>query len=81
VCAYPAFESVHEPESNIVCFRRHGSDELNRQIRESYNRSGAGWITTTMLDGRRVLRATIMNPRTTAGDARTILDGLAAIAP
>lgn len=81
VCAHPAFEPVHEPESNIVCFRRQGSDELNRQVRESYNRSGAGWITTTMLDGRRVLRATIMNPRTTAADSRTILDGLAAVAP
>ena len=65
VCQHPAFEAVHEPECNIVCFRRRGSDELNRQVRESYNRSGAGWITTTMLDGRRVLRATIMNPRTT----------------
>jgi hypothetical protein len=34
-----------------------------------------------MLGGRRVLRATIMNPRTTAGDTRAILDGLASIAP
>jgi L-2,4-diaminobutyrate decarboxylase len=81
VCEHPAFEPVHEPECNIVCFRRRGSDELNRQIRESYNRSGAGWITTTMLDGRRVLRATIMNPRTTAGDVRAVLAGLAAITP
>jgi hypothetical protein len=30
-----------------------------------------------MLDGRRVLRATIMNPRTTADDVREILSGLA----
>ncbi len=81
VCAHPAFEPVHEPESNIVCFRHHGSDELNRLIRESYNRSGAGWITTTMLDGRRVLRATIMNPRTTPDDTKAILDGLAAFTP
>lgn len=79
VCAHPAFEPVHEPECNIVCFRRLGSDEHNRDIRELYNRSGAGWITTTMLDGRRVLRATIMNPRTTPDDLRAILDGLAAV--
>jgi L-2,4-diaminobutyrate decarboxylase len=81
VCEHPAFEPVHEPECNIVCFRRRGSDELNRHVRESYNRSGAGWITTTMLDGTRVLRATIMNPRTTAGDVRAVLAGLAAITP
>jgi len=79
VRAHPAFEAVHEPECNIVCFRRVGSDEMNREVRERYNRSGAGWITTTMLDGRRVLRATIMNPRTTADDVRAILDGLAAV--
>jgi L-2,4-diaminobutyrate decarboxylase len=81
VCEHPAFEPVHEPECNIVCFRRRGSDELNRHVRESYNRSGAGWITTTMLDGTRVLRATIMNPRTTAGDVRAVLAGLATITP
>ncbi|HZS59691.1 MAG TPA: aminotransferase class V-fold PLP-dependent enzyme [Gemmatimonadaceae bacterium] len=74
VCRHPTFEAIHEPSSNILCFRHEGSDELNRELRERYNRSGHGWITTTMLDGRRVLRATIMNPRTTAADVREILE-------
>jgi L-2,4-diaminobutyrate decarboxylase len=78
VCRHPEFEAIHEPTSNILCFRRAGSDEENRELRERYNRSGHGWITTTMLDGRRVLRATIMNPRTTADDVRQIVEGLAA---
>jgi L-2,4-diaminobutyrate decarboxylase len=52
-------------------------DETNRMLREKYNRSGEGWITTTVLDGRRVLRATIMNPRTTGDDVRAVLAGLA----
>jgi L-2,4-diaminobutyrate decarboxylase len=81
------FEALHEPESNILCFRYVGDgsrndealDQLNRELRERYNRSGEGWITATNLDGRRVLRVTMMNPRTTAGDVRDILDGLAAI--
>jgi L-2,4-diaminobutyrate decarboxylase len=77
VCHHPKFEAIHEPSSNILCFRHEGSDEQNRERRERYNRSGHGWITTTMLDGRRVLRATIMNPRTTADDVRQILAGLA----
>src|SRR5580704_6201362 len=77
VCRHPEFEAIHEPSSNILCFRHEGSDEHNRELRERYNRSGHGWITTTMLDGRRVLRATIMNPRTTADDVREILSGLA----
>jgi L-2,4-diaminobutyrate decarboxylase len=81
------FEALHEPESNILCFRWLGRttlsddelDRVNRELRERYNLSGEGWITATNLDGRRVLRATLMNPRTDAGDVHEILDGLAAV--
>jgi L-2,4-diaminobutyrate decarboxylase len=83
----PEFEALHEPDCNILCFRYIGdgsrSDEdlndLNRRIRERYNASGEGWITATNLNDRRVLRVTMMNPRTTEADVRAILDGLAAI--
>jgi L-2,4-diaminobutyrate decarboxylase len=74
---HPAFEVMHEPSANILCFRHTGSDDDNRDLRKDYNRSGHGWITTTMLDGRRVLRATIMNPRTTADDVAAIVEELA----
>lgn len=81
------FEALHEPESNILCFRYVGDrsrndealDQLNRELRERYNLSGEGWITATNLDGRRVLRVSLMNPRTTEADVRDILDGLAAV--
>jgi len=84
----PEFVAMHAPESNILCFRYVGrgeSDEatldaINLQIRQRYNRSGAGWITTTLLDGRRVLRVTMMNPRTTADHVHALVDGLAAVA-
>ena len=81
------FENVHEPESNILCFRYVGAialeerariDELNRTLRPLYNREGSGWITATVLDGRPVLRVTMMNPRTGAEHVRALLDGLAA---
>lgn len=80
----PRFQAMHEPACNILCFRWLGEhapddpalDEVNRSLRERYNRSGDGWITTTMLDGRRVLRVTIMNPRTTPDDAVAVLDAL-----
>jgi L-2,4-diaminobutyrate decarboxylase len=83
----PDFQPLHEPESNILCFRYVGDgtrsdealDQINRELRERYNLSGEGWITATNLDGRRVLRVTMMNPRTTAADVRDILDGLATI--
>ncbi|MEP6992167.1 MAG: aminotransferase class I/II-fold pyridoxal phosphate-dependent enzyme [bacterium] len=81
---HPRFVVLHEPASNILCFRWVGDgshaeealDTLNRELRERYNRSGAGWITATDLDGRRVLRATIMNPRTSEDDVREIVEAL-----
>ena len=77
------FTAPHEPESNILCFRYapEGAsdeevDEINRTLRERYNRRGAGWITTTVLGGRRVLRVTIMNPRTGREHVERLVDGL-----
>jgi L-2,4-diaminobutyrate decarboxylase len=81
---HPAFEAVHEPECNILCFRYVGDgttpdaalDELNFSLRQRYNRSGRGWITTTVLDGRRMLRVTVMNPRTGPAHVEALLAGL-----
>lgn len=87
--AHPSFEALHPPESNIVCFRytgpiearqatgdEAGLDAANFALRQAYNRSGAGWITTTILEGRRVLRCTVMNPRSTPAHVSRLLDGL-----
>ena len=86
------FENIHEPESNILCFRylgaggnrRHAGDretkridELNRALRPLYNREGTGWITATVLEGRPVLRVTMMNARTNETHVQALLDGLA----
>lgn len=81
----PDFEAMHEPESNILCFRwlpagvvdEAARDALNLQLRERYNASGRGWITTTVLTGRRVLRVTVMNPRTREPHVAELLAGLA----
>ena len=82
---HPNFDTPHAPDCNIVCFRWVGDrtrddatlDEINRDARERYNRSGKGWVTTTVLNGRRVLRVTVTNPRTTADDVVVVLNGLA----
>ena len=86
VARRPELKALHEPECNILCFRWVGDgkadeavlDGLNREIRERYNASGHGWITATELDGRRVLRVTIMNPRTTSEHCREVVDALIA---
>jgi L-2,4-diaminobutyrate decarboxylase len=64
VLASDDFEAMHEPEFNIFCFRHRGSDELNASIRDAVIRSGEAWITSTLLKGERVLRVTMINPRT-----------------
>jgi L-2,4-diaminobutyrate decarboxylase len=82
----PDFEALHAPEGNILCFRwlpagatdEAARDALNLRLRERYNASGRGWITTTVLAGRRVLRVTMMNPRTRTSHVAELLDGLAA---
>jgi L-2,4-diaminobutyrate decarboxylase len=86
LAAHPAFEVPHAPESNILCFRHTAGggdaaalDARNARIRARYNASGAGWITTTVLGGRRVLRVTVMNPRTTDAHLAALVDGLAAL--
>lgn len=84
VKAHPAFEPMHVPESNILCFRYLGDgrvsgealDRLNFDLRQRYNRSGAGWITTTVLNGQRVLRTTLMNPKTGMEHLDRLIAGL-----
>jgi L-2,4-diaminobutyrate decarboxylase len=71
------FEPVHEPSLNILCFRRRGfDDEQTADLRARLIRSGRAWITTTVLRGERVLRVTMMNPRTTEAHVEALLDAL-----
>lgn len=69
------FETLNVPESNILCFRyipesMHSAkpeaiDQFNFNLRNTFNRTGKAWITTTVFSGKRLLRTTIINPRTT----------------
>ncbi len=79
------FVPLHEPMSNILCFAwtpagvaDEARDALTDALRERYNRSGRGWITATTLNGRRVLRVTVMNARTDASHLARLVDGLVA---
>jgi L-2,4-diaminobutyrate decarboxylase len=84
--AAPDFEPMHVPEGNILCFRyvperipetdQLAIDMLQGDVRERYNRSGRGWITTTVLNERRVLRVTLINPHTGEEHLDALLRGL-----
>jgi len=71
-------QPVHQPHSNIFCFRlrelgARNTDARHWALKEQVNESGFAYISSTVLDGRRVLRIVIMNPRTTAKDVHEIL--------
>ena len=79
------FQPVHEPESNILCFRwmpaGPGDDarlnDAQDRLRAAFVAAGRGYIVaTTLLDGRRVLRVTLINPRTTTAHVDRMLDAL-----
>ncbi len=80
------FEALHEPECNIVAFRylppelrdapRDRVDLFQLQLRRAVIESGEYYLVQSRLDGRTVLRTTIMNPLTTADDLRGLLDCL-----
>ena len=78
-CAHSEIlEPVHRPQSNIFCFRVRNvqasdSDARHWAVKEEINESGFAYISSTVLDGRRVLRIVVMNPRTTAEDVRDML--------
>jgi L-2,4-diaminobutyrate decarboxylase len=80
-------EPVHKPQSNILCFRLRipprsikASDQLHWRIKEATNSSGYTYISSTVLDSRRVLRIVVMNPRTSPQDAVDALKKIEQIA-
>ncbi len=84
------FEPAHEPESNILCFRWTPAgvtdprrlNALQDRLRGAFVAAGRGYVVaTTLLDGRRVLRVTLINPRTTTAHVDRMLEGLRAEMP
>ena len=76
VAASDDFEPMHVPQFNIFCFRHRSNDAHNGNLRERLIRSGEAWITSTLLKGRRVLRVTMINPRTGEREVDAMLESL-----
>ncbi len=66
----PRFERVAPVPFSVVCFRYKGSDEENRAIAVKVNDSGKAYISSTVLQGRAVLRMAIGNIGTTWEDVQ-----------
>lgn len=80
------FEPLHEPQCNIVAFRyrpvqlREAAvkelDTFQLRLRRRVIESGEYYLVQSKIDGRPVLRTTIMNPLTTPDDMRGLLECL-----
>lgn len=72
------FAVLHEPESNIVCFRYVPSEcknvsDLQKAVRKKLLEKGEFYITSTELDGATALRVTLINPFTTEDHLKELL--------
>jgi L-2,4-diaminobutyrate decarboxylase len=80
------FTPLHEPQCNIVAFRYlppelrdappERVDALQLRLRRAVIESGEYYLVQSRIDGRPVLRTTMMNPLTTAGDLEGLLNCL-----
>ena len=66
VRASKKFEVVAPAPLNLVCCRHRGGDEISRLILEHLNRSGALYLSHTVLNGRYTLRLCVGNSWTEA---------------
>lgn len=69
----PDVEVAVVPQSNIVCFRIDGSDEVQLQVRKRLTEAGNFYISTAEFRGRRWLRLALINPRTELEDLHFML--------
>lgn len=79
------YEAMHEPMSNILCFRYINDtpdvlNSLNVNLRQTLTEQGEYYIVSTILDEQNVLRVTFMNPLTTIDHFETLLSRISEIA-
>jgi L-2,4-diaminobutyrate decarboxylase len=80
------FEPLHEPQCNIVAFRylppamrpepAERVDAFQLRLRRAVIESGEFYLVQSRIDGRPVLRTTMMNPLSTEDDLRELLECL-----
>ena len=82
IAADPRFEICAPTLFSVVCFRRKGTDEVNRQLLDAINDSGRFFLSSTVAHGRYILRIAIGNmwtSRATLDELWHLLDALAGV--
>ncbi len=77
----PRFEIMAPTLFSLVCFRYRGTDDQNRDLLNGINTSGEALLSSTMLQGRMVLRMAIGNIGTSLEDVRTVWALIQKLAP
>lgn len=81
--ANPEFETAHDPDSNILCFRYINCDNsnlFNSQLRQCLIMDGEFYIVQTVLNEKTYLRVTLLNPKTTIIHIRNLINSISKIA-
>ncbi len=77
----PGWEVVTPAQMGVVCFRkRDAEDAFYPRLHDAMLRGGFALATSTVLNGRTVLRLCTINPRTTDADIEQTLDWLDTLA-
>lgn len=80
IAADPRFEICAPAPLSVICFRQRGSDEDNRLLLDGINGSGRFFISSTVVNGRYILRVAVGNmftTRETLAELWSLLDALA----
>ena len=69
----PEFDCAAKPQSNILCFRLKGSDQLQLDIRDNLIGRGEFYLSTTNFGGQRYLRMVFNHPHTNLDDINQLI--------
>jgi aromatic-L-amino-acid/L-tryptophan decarboxylase len=82
IASDPRFEICAPSPLSVICFRLRGSDEANRLLLDAINGSGRFFLSSTVVNGRYILRiavGNIMTTRATLDELWSLLDALSPI--
>ena len=69
----PEFECAAAPQSNILCFRLAGSDQLQLDLRDKLIAQGEFYLSTAAFGGQRYLRMVFNHPHTSLEDIKQLI--------
>ncbi len=72
----PDFNTPYRPESNILCFRYEGPNEIQLFIRDNLIDQGNFYISSTDIGKLRYLRIVCMSPATTFRDIKLLIEAI-----